>query len=432
MRPLKIISVHNRYLQPGGEDQVFESEARLLTKCGHQVTQVQEQTTYPDGVVKKLGVAVDCIWSRKWHREFRQMLQTSQPDVVHIHNFFPLISPSVYYACRREGVPVVQTLHNYRLICASAELYRDGKVCEECLHHGLWRGVRYGCYQGSKPGTAALSLMLGVHRRLRTWNNLVDCYIALTEFARNKMIDGGLPADRIRVKPNFVLPDPGSREEGSREEGLREEASRESGSKQVGSKEGSAGYALFVGRLVKAKGVLSMLKAWEHMPRHIPLMIAGDGPCREQLELELKGGKLPSVTYLGRLSRPDTLARMKGARFLVFPSEWYEGFPVTIAESFACGIPVICSRLGSMQEIVTDGLTGLHFQAGDAEDMAKKVQWAWEHPQEIDTMGRLARREFETKYTASRNIEMLEEIYEFAIASRNKTMDLAEPQVLQV
>ena len=409
MRPLKIISVHNRYVQPGGEDQVFESEARLLTEAGHQVTQVQEQTTYPDGVVKKLGEAVDCVWSRRWHREFRQMLQTSRPDVVHIHNFFPLISPSIYYACRRERVPVVQTLHNYRLLCASAEFYRDGKVCEECLHHGLLRGVRYGCYQGSKLGTAALTLMLGVHRRLRTWNNLVDCYIALTQFARAKMIEGGLPADRIRVKPNFVLPDPGARDSSSSEH--------------------NEACALFVGRLVKAKGVLSMMKAWEQLPR-IPLKIAGDGPAREQLESELTAGKLPSVNYLGRLSRPDTLAAMKKAKFLIFPSEWYEGFPVTIAEAFACGIPVICSKLGSMQEIVTDGLTGIHFQPGDANDLARKVQWAWEHSDEMNAMGRLARQEFETKYTAAKNIESLEEIYRFAMASRQTTIKQPEPQTL--
>jgi glycosyltransferase involved in cell wall biosynthesis len=419
MRPLKIISVHNRYMQPGGEDQVFESEARLLKECGHQVTQVQEQTTYPDGIVKKLGVAMNCIWSRRWHREFRDLLQKSRPDVVHIHNFFPLISPSVYYACRRERVPVVQTLHNYRLLCSNAELYREGKVCEECLHHGLRRGVRYGCYQGSKLGTAALSLMVGVHRSLRTWANMVDCYVALTEFARHKLIEGGLPADRIRVKPNFVLPDPGSKWTNSKRTGSKTSA-----------EEGHGEYALFVGRLVQAKGVLSLLKAWENVPHHIPLRIAGDGPLRGQLESTLKDGRLPSVTYLGRLSRPDTLATMKRARFLIFPSEWYEGFPVTIAESFACGVPVICSRLGSMQEIVADGRTGLHFQAGDAEDLAKKVQWAWEHPNEIAAMGRMAREEFEKKYTAERNIEMLEEIYGIAMASRNKTAEVAEPQTL--
>lgn len=410
MRPLKIITVHNRYVQPGGEDQVFESEARLLLDHGHWVTQVQEQTTYPDGIVKKLGVAMDCIWSRAWYEKFRETLRKSRPDVVHIHNFFPLISPSIYYACRREGVPVVQTLHNYRLLCSNAELYRDGKVCEECLHHGLQRGVRYGCYQGSKLGTAALSLMVGVHRRLRTWTNLVDCYIALTEFAKRKLVEGGLPFDRIRVKPNFVLPDPGSKW------------------KHVRPNENtSGGYALFVGRLVQAKGVFTLMKAWEQLPE-IPLQIAGDGPCREQLEAPIKAGKVPSVNYLGRLARPVTLETMKGARFLVFPSEWYEGFPVTIAESFASGVPVICSSLGSMQEIVEEAKTGLHFEAGNAEDLAAKVRWAWQHPAEMDAMGRNARQEFEKKYTAARNIEMLEEIYDLAMTGRHRPVEIAEPE----
>lgn len=403
MRRLNIISVHNHYLMAGGEDQVFESEARLLRECGHQVTQVEEENAYPDSVSKKIGMAVDCVWSRRWNREFRALLQKSRPDVVHIHNFFPRISPSIYYACRREGVPVVQTLHNYRLICASAVLYRDGRVCEECLHHGLWRGVRYGCYQGSKLGTAALSLMIGAHRQLSTWTRAVDCYIALTEFARAKMIEGGLPAERIRVKPNFVLPDPGP-------------------------KQTRGEYALFVGRLVEPKGVPSLLAAWAQL-FNIPLVIAGDGPYREQLESDLAKGQLPSVKYLGRLTRSETLAVMKKARFLMFPSEWYEGFPVTIAESFACGVPVICSRLGSMQEIVADGRTGLHFRPGEVEDLSSKVRWAWNHPEEMDAMGRHARQEFEEKYTAERNILMLEEAYEFAIKSRNQTASLSQPEL---
>jgi glycosyltransferase involved in cell wall biosynthesis len=322
--------------------------------------------------------------------------------VVHIHNFFPRISPSIYYACRREGVPVVQTLHNYRLLCAGAELYRDGKVCEECLDHGVLRGVRYGCYQGSKLGTAVLTLMVDVHRRAHTWSNMVDCYIALTEFSRSKLISGGLPADRIRVKPNFVLPDPGP-------------------------KTGRGDYALFVGRLVKSKGVPALLEAWKELSA-IPLHIVGDGPCREQIETEQKAGTLPSVTYRGRLPRAETLAAMKNARFLVFPSEWYEGFPVTIAEAFACGVPVVGSRLGAMQEIIADGVTGLHFQAGDLQDMRRKMQWAWEHPAEIQEMGRRARQEFEQKYTAEQNILMLESAYEFAMISRGKHVTVAEPE----
>jgi glycosyltransferase involved in cell wall biosynthesis len=402
MSRLHILSVHNHYLMAGGEDQVFESEARLLRDRGHEVTQIEEQTAYPDSVTKKIGMAADCIWSRRWNREFRALLQKSRPDIVHVHNFFPRFSPSIYYACRRENVPVVQTLHNYRLLCAGAELYRDGKVCEECLDHSVLRGIRYGCYQGSKLGTAVVTLMVGVHRSLRTWSNMVDCYIALTEFSRQKMISGGLPADRIRVKPNFVLPDPGP-------------------------KSGAGDYALFVGRLVNSKGILAMLEAWKQLP-NVPLHIVGDGPCREQVESELKNGTVPAVTYRGRLPRAETLAAMKNARFLVFPSEWYEGFPVTIAESFACGLPVVCTKLGAMQEIVSDGVTGLHFQVGDVEDFRQKVEWAWNHPQEMEAMGRRARQEFEKKYTAERNLEMLEEAYEFAAASRGKHFKIDVPE----
>jgi glycosyltransferase involved in cell wall biosynthesis len=242
---------------------------------------------------------------------------------------------------------------------------------------------------------------------------MVECYIALTEFARRKLIEGGLPANRIQVKPNFVLPDPGSKWAEMRP-----------------AEDGSGGYALFVGRLVQAKGVFTIMKAWEQLAQ-IPLKIAGDGPCREQVEIPIQAGRVPSVSYLGRLTRPDTLETMKGARFLIFPSEWYEGFPVTIAEAFATGVPVICSRLGSMQEIVDDGRTGLHFEAGSAEDLATKVRWAWEHPDEMDAMGRNARQEFEKKYTAARNIEMLEEIYELAMSIRSKPVEVAEPESLR-
>jgi glycosyltransferase involved in cell wall biosynthesis len=388
---LSVLCVHNRYIQPGGEDQVFESEAQLLTENGVRVEKVEEQTTYPSGLVRKIGAAVDCVWSRSWHHEFKTVLRRVRPDVVHIHNFFSVISPSVYYACKEEGVPVVQTLHNYRLACPAASFYRDGKICEECLDRGPFHAVRYGCYRDSKLATAALAAMLEVHRRKNTWSEMVDCYVALTEFAREKMIQGGLPAEKIRVKPNFVLPDPGPRA-------------------------GNGDYALFVGRLVDLKGVGTLIKAWSKLPATIPLVIAGDGPFRPEMEKLIADLKLTSVNYRGRLSRQDTLAAMKRARFLMFPSEWYEGFPVTIAESFACGVPVLCSRLGGMQEIVDDGRTGLHFRPGDPSDLAEKVQWAWSHPKETSTMGLAARAEFEAKYSAERNFGMLTDIYESVIS----------------
>jgi glycosyltransferase involved in cell wall biosynthesis len=388
---LSVLCVHNRYIQPGGEDQVFESESQLLKQNGVRVEKVEEQTTYPSGIVRKIEAAVDCVWSRSWHQKFKSILRRVQPDVVHIHNFFSVMSPSIYYACKEEGVPVVQTLHNYRLACPAASFYRDGQVCEECLDRGPFHAVRYGCYRESKMATAALAAMLEVHRRKNTWSEMVDCYVALTEFAREKMIQGGLPAEKIQVKPNFVLPDPGPRV-------------------------GNGDYALFVGRLVDLKGVGTLIKAWAKLPASIPLVIAGDGPFRSEMERLIRELNLQNVDYRGRLSRQDTLATMKGARFLMFPSEWYEGFPVTIAESFACGVPVVCSRLGGMQEIVEDRRTGLHFTAGDATDLAEKVQWAWSHPQETSTMGFQARDEFEAKYSAERNFGMLTGIYESVIS----------------
>jgi len=404
---VNIVSVHNRYLLRGGEDEVFESEASLLTQYGWQVTPVIEQNTYPDGVLKKIGVAMDCVWSRRWYKEFSALLQRTKPDVVHIHNFFPLISPSVYYACRKAGVPVVQTLHNYRLLCPAATLYRDGNVCEECLQHGLMRGVKHGCYQGSRAGTAALALMLTAHRRMKTWAKMVDCYIALTEFSRRKLIDGGLPPAKIRVKPNFVLPDPGARDRKGQ-------------------------YALFAGRLVDPKGWPTLLAAWKQLRQPIPLIIVGDGPDRAVLEEQLKDPALSSVSYRGRLPHDAMIEAVKGARFLVFPSEWYEGFPVTIAEAFACGVPVICSRLGSMQEIVADGRTGLHFRPTEADDLANKVAWAWNHPEQMEAMGRGARLEFEAKYTAERNFYLMKEIYEFAIGSRSGRTETVEPEPVPV
>lgn len=384
---MKIVAVHNRYQQRGGEDEVFEAEARLLADHGCVVKMVSEPASDPKGLKEKMDVAVNCVWSRSAHEQMRNLLREEQPDVVHVHNFFPVLSPSIYYACKEAEIPVVQTLHNYRLICPAATLYRDGHICEECLEHGPWRGVWHACYRDSRLGAAALALMIQSHRARHSWTDMVDCYIALTEFCRQKMIAGGLPAEKIVVKPNFVLDDPGQRT-------------------------GQGEYALFVGRVTDLKGIPVLLEAWQRLQEPVPLVIAGDGPFRAELERRISQHQIRNVHYRGRLSRQETIEAMKNARFLVFPSTWYEGFPVTIVEAFACSLPVICSRLGSMQEIVADRETGLHFEAGDADDLAKTVAWAWNHPYEMVTMGHGARKEFEARYTPRKNYEMLMEIYE--------------------
>jgi FkbM family methyltransferase len=390
---MKIMLVHNQYQQPGGEDVVFEQERRLLEHAGHHVLSYQRSNVEIDAVgAGRINLVKNLVWATDTHREFTGLLAREKPQLVHIHNTFAVVSPSVYLACEQANIPVVQTLHNYRLICPAATLFRDGHVCEECVEQSLWQGVRHGCYRDSRLATGSVALMLAVHRNRHTWDQKVHGYIALTEFARTKFVEGGLPAEKLFVKSNFVYPDPGA-----------------------GFWAGK--YAVFAGRLSAEKGVSTLLKAWARLGHGIQLLIIGDGPEREKLELQAAELGLTQVLFLGRLTRAETISRMKDASCLVVTSECYENFPLTIAEAFACGIPVICSRLGAMQEIVEDGRSGLYFTAGDADDLAGKVEWAWAHPDRMKTMGREARQEYEKKYTAERNYEMLADIYDRTLQS---------------
>jgi glycosyltransferase involved in cell wall biosynthesis len=386
---MKILLVHNTYQQPGGEDVVFNQERQLLEGAGHQVLTYCRSNSEIAGhsLFWRPSLAVKTIWAKDTRRNFAGLLRRERPDLVHVHNTFVMVSPSIYAACHEARVPVVQTLHNYRLLCPAAIFFRHGRVCEECFEHSLWRSVVHGCYRNSRAATSAVALMLAVHRWRRTWTRGVNCFIALSEFSRGKFIEGGIPAEKIALKPNFVYADPGCR-------GI------------------SGQYALFIGRLSPEKRVVTLLAAWQRLRAPIPLRIIGGGPEREFLEASAKQPGLSNVCFLGQLPRDEVISALKGARFLLFTSEWYENFPVSIAEAFACGVPVICSRLGAMQEIVADGRTGLHFTPGDAQDLAAKVEWAWTHPEEMAAMGRAARAEYEAKYTAERNYEMLMEIYE--------------------
>jgi glycosyltransferase involved in cell wall biosynthesis len=390
---MKIIIVHNRYKQPGGEDVVFEQERRLLERSGHEVQVYCRDNSETDSYVgvERLVLLQKSIWSKDTYKEFGELLRREKPDVVHVHNIWVMISPSIYWACHDAGVPVVQTFHNYRLLCPAGTFFRDGKTCEECMDHGQWRSVLHGCYRDSRLITAAKAIMLATHRRRGTWTTAIDCYITLSEFSRKQFLRGGLPAEKLFVKPNFVHPDPG-----------------------VCADKGD--YTLFVGRLSPEKRVSTILNAWTQLESRIPLFIVGGGPEAVRLEKTAALSNLTHVHFQGYLPRDQGLDFMRRARFLIFSSEWYENFPVTIAEAFACGVPVICSRMGAMQEIVEDGRTGLHFTAGDAQDLAAKVEWAWNHPEEMQEMGKQARREYENKYTAEKNYPLLMEIYQHAIA----------------
>jgi glycosyltransferase involved in cell wall biosynthesis len=386
---MKICIIHNRYEFPCGEDTVVRAEKQMLTALGHQA--VEYVRTNHDisqyGVWSKATLAPRTIWAWDSYREIREFLEKEKPDVAHFHNTLPIVSPAGYYACRRAGVPVVQTLHNYRLFCPVATFSRDGHICEACVEDSLWRSVAYGCYRGSRTATGTVALMLGVHRRMGTWTRLVDCYIAMTKFGQRKFIDCGLPAGKVYVKPNFVDPDPRMRN--CRGEG-----------------------AVFVGQLRTGKGLRTLLAALARVGNHLPVTIAGEGPLRTELEDQASGLGISGVSFTGQLAPDEVRALMKRSQFLIFPSETYETFGMSIAEAFACGTPVICSRLGAMEELVDDGRTGLHFTPGDPEDLAVKIKWAWSHPKEMETMGKEARGEYEAKYTAERNYPMLMEIYE--------------------
>ena len=382
---MKVLLAHNAYQQRGGEDAVVEAEAALLRSRGHEVL---EYRRHNDELAStgRAQAAAGTLWSRRTVHEVGALLRDTRPDVLHVHNTFPLISPSLYWAAAAAGVPVVQTLHNFRLLCPQAMLLREGRVCESCVGRLPLPGVLHGCYRGSRAQTGVLAGMLVLHRALGTWAHKVHRYIALNEFCRAKFIEGGLPAARIAVKANFVdLPAPPA-------------ASARAG-------------LLYVGRLAPEKGIGLLVRAARELPAG-SLRVAGTGP-----EQALLAGHA-AVQALGAVGSAQVVAEMQRAAALVMPSLWFENFPRTLVEAFACGLPVIASRLGAMAELIDDGVTGLLVAPGDAADLALKMQWALDHPERMAAMGRAARGVYEARYTADINHAQLLAIYRDAIAEQ--------------
>lgn len=379
---MRILLVHNFYLQPGGEDQVFAAEAEALQAHGEDV-RVYTLHNRRIASMGKLSLATATIWNRQVAGELTDLLDEFAPDLVHCHNTFPLISPAVYTAARRRGIPVVQTLHNFRLLCLNGLFLRDGRPCEDCMGHAVaWPGVVHRCYRQSRQASAVVAAMLGVHRLRGTWRTDVDTYVSLSEFARAKFVAGGLPADRIVVKPNFLQHDPG-----------------------VGSHEG--GFALYVGRLSPEKGIGTLVRLWGQLSLGLPLRVIGGGPL-ESLAAEAP----PNVEWLGWQPRERVLAAMRDATFLVFPTEWYEGFPMVLLEAMATGLPVIASQRGSLPEIVREGTSGVLVPPGDSENWTKALNWAIGQPRQLAALGQGGRLEFEAHYSAEVGYRLLAEVYQ--------------------
>jgi glycosyltransferase involved in cell wall biosynthesis len=378
----RVLVVHNAYRHAGGEDSVVADEAALLRRRGHEVFEMRRDNREV-GDAGRLGLAVQTLWSSRTHRETLDLLRRCRPAVVHVHNTLPLVSPSLYWACAEAGVPVVQTLHNFRLACPQAMFLREGRVCESCLGRAPWPAVVHGCYRGSRAQTAVVAGMLALHRGLGTYRDKVSRYIALNEFCRAKFVQAGLPARRIVVKPNFAdierEPAPGPRR----------------------------GF-LFVGRLSPEKGIAVLADAWAACPQ-LALRVAGTGEGGAPL------AACAGVTLLGSLAPPQVQHEMRGALALVLPSIWYENFPRTLVEAFGAGLPVIASRLGAMAELIEPGVTGLLFEPGDAQELSRLLRWADEHPARMAEMGANARARFDALYTPDINYARLVEIYRAAI-----------------
>ena len=382
---MKILLVHNFYQQKGGEDAVFQLERDLLVENGHSVQEFTVHNEIISGVLDKIKVFVNLNFSKQMYKKLKKKILEFNPDIVHVHNFFPLLTPSIFFACQEMKTPVVMTLHNYRLICPSATLMVDGKIYEKSINGSAYWTFFKKVYKKSYLGTLALSYMVEKHKKKGTWNSKIDKFICLTQFAKSKFIEAGFLEDNIDVKPNFIK-DPLLGNE----------------TKLFSNR---ARCALFVGRFSKEKGIQTLFESWRKL--NDSLWIAGDGP----LYKSLAASKPTRIELLGWLERKELNERLARAQFLVFPSECYEGFPMTILEAYAHGLPVLASRLGSMAEVVKDGYTGLQFGPGDASDLAEKAKWLFQHPEECIKMGQNARMEFKEKYSAVDNYRQLKNIY---------------------
>lgn len=361
----------------------------MLREAGLTVNLLEADNDAIDTISKKLKTALLVPYSLPARKLVADRIRQFQPDLVHVHNFFPALTPSVYDACRSARVPVVQTLHNYRLMCANALLFRQGKVCTECLGHSFpLPAIRHGCYRDSRLGSAAVAAMIGGHRLRHTWTRRVTRFIALTEFARNLFTaELGIPQKQIIVKPNAAA-DPG-----------------------LG--DGSGGYALYIGRLSPEKGIETLLDAaLRGGGLGILLKIAGSGPLQALVEEAQIPGKLE---YMGQKNLAEVRRLMQQARVLLIPSLWYEGLPMVVPEAFGTGLPIVASRIGSLQTLIGEGGNGLLVEPGNAATLAESVRRltsdvSFEHSLRLE-----ARRTYETLYRPDANFRLLLDIYEQAL-----------------
>jgi glycosyltransferase involved in cell wall biosynthesis len=385
---MKILIVHNRYQQKGGEDTVVAAEEWLLRSHGHQVELLQADNDHIQNAFTSGLAAVQSIYSFSGKRRMQEALRKYHPDLVHVHNFFPSLSPSIFIACSEAEVPVVHTLHNYRIQCAANSLYRAGRVCEECVSsRSFLPGVRHACYRSSHVGSAVVGFTMALHEQIGTWSSRISAYIALTEFAAEKLGRFRIPPEKLFVKPNFAV------------------------DRGVGTGDGN--YALFVGRLTQEKGLQTLIDADAAGALCMDVVVLGDGPMRSALEQAASraGSRLKVKGFVGQ---DEIVAWMKSAKALLMTSLWYEGDPMVVIEAFSMGLPVIAANIGNTAATILAEGTGLLFTPGDYAELSAALQKFLDHPEAAGQMRQSARNYYLSTHTPEKNYERLMEIYAHA------------------
>jgi glycosyltransferase involved in cell wall biosynthesis len=391
---MKILVAHNRYRFRGGEDTVVDAEVELLRRHGHEVL-VYLRDNREISSMKVHELAIQTVWSSKVIHDVLKLAGQFKPDLIHAHNIFPLISPSLYSVASRFNIPIIQTLHNFRLVCPQATLLRRGQHCEDCLGNSPWRAILHRCYRDSLPQSAVTASMIMMHRFLRTWQRKVTRYIVLNQVCRDKFIEGGLPFERLRIKPNFT------------------ESTKEP---QWQHRRGG----LFVGRLSVEKGLNVLAEALIDLPG-VVISVYGKGDMQSFVEKTL------GFNYGGFQEARQLQARLHEAAYLVVPSTGMESFGLVAIEAFACGTPVIASAHGGLREIVVHGKTGLLVEPGNSQALARAIAYAETHPEKMKAMGQAARQAYLTKYTPDINYHLLMTIYREALQSLKSTTAQALP-----
>lgn len=385
---MRVLLVHNFYrtAAPSGEDIAYNNDKRMLQSGGVELDTYEK---FNDDLVTlnhvaKLKLGISNSWSKESFREISAKLRAYKPDIVHFHNTFPQITPSGYAACKELNIPVIQTLHNFRLLCANALLLREGKVCELCISGSMISALRYRCYRNSLAATASQVICLKRNRYNGSYANNVALYITLTKFAEKKFLEAGFPAEKIITRPNFlpIPPAPKSNKEN---------------------------YAIFVGRITEEKGVYTLLRAWRKIS-NLELRVVGDGELLPESKKYADDNNI-NVKFMGYLSRDKVISAIQDAKFMILPSECYEGFPISLLEAYACGTPLIVSNIGGQSEIIRDGITGRLFSVGDSDDLAEKCMELFRNKDLLNKLRKNARAEFDRKYTQESVLDQTLNIY---------------------